>query len=142
MIEQAIKKWHSFVKTGQVNILDELLADDVEFYSPVVFKPQYGKAITKMYLATAAATFSAGKGALSEDNSNEGIQNFHYTKEVLMDNYAILEFESELEGVYINGVDIITFNENGQITEFKVMMRPIQAVNAMHQQMKMMLNRD
>ena len=134
MIEQAIKKWHSFISTGQHNILDELLADDVEFYSPVVFKPQKGKAITKMYLTTAAATFSGGKGAISD--------NFHYTKEVLMDNYAILEFESELEGIYINGVDIITFNENGQITEFKVMMRPIQAVNAMHQQMKKILKID
>jgi hypothetical protein len=140
MIEQAIKKWHSFVNTRQDNILDELLANDVEFYSPVVFTPQQGKAITKMYLTKAAATFSGDNGALSEDKSNKGIQNFHYTKEVLMDNYAILEFESEVEGTYINGVDIITFNEDGQITEFKVMMRPIQAVNAMHQQMKKMLN--
>ena len=142
MIEQAIKKWHSFVNTRQGNILDELLADDVEFYSPVVFKPQQGKAITKMYLTIAAATFSGGKGAPSDDNSNKGIENFHYIKEVLMDNYAVLEFESELQGIYINGVDIITFNEDGQITEFKVMMRPIQAVNAMHQQMKKMLNID
>ena len=93
-----------------------------------------------MYLTTALATFSAGKGAVSEDKSNKGIDNFHYTKEVLMGNYAILEFESELEGIYINGVDIITFNDNGKITEFKVMIRPMQAVNAMHQQMKKMLN--
>ena len=78
----------------------------------------------------------------TNENSNKGIENFHYIKEVLMDNYAVLEFESELQGIYINGVDIITFNENGQITEFKVMMRPIQAVNAMHQQMKKMLNID
>ena len=94
MIEQAMKKWHSFVSTGQNNVLDELLDDEVEFYSPVVFKPQKGKAITKMYLTTALATFSAGKGAVSEDKSNKGIDNFHYTKEVLMGNYAILEFES------------------------------------------------
>jgi len=136
MIEQVIKKWHSFVNTRSPSILEELLAEDVEFYSPVVFKPQQGKAITKMYLTLAAATFSAGKAA-----TGERIENFRYSKEVLMGNHAILEFESEIEGIYINGVDIITCNDKGLITEFKVMLRPIQAVNAMHQQMKKMLSK-
>ncbi|PCJ47253.1 MAG: hypothetical protein COA74_11980 [Gammaproteobacteria bacterium] len=126
MIEQTIEKWHSFVNDQQPKILDELLAEDVVFYSPVTFKAQQGKALTTMYLTAAAATFTAS-----------GI--FNYTKEVLSGNQAVLEFESELEGIYINGVDIITCDENGQITEFKVMIRPLQAVNVLHKQMKEML---
>jgi hypothetical protein len=64
---------------------------------------------------------------------------FHYTKEVLTGNQAILEFETKIEGKYINGVDIITFNDEGKISEFKVMIRPLQAVNIIHMQMQRML---
>lgn len=133
MIEQTIKSWHRVIRDGDINVLDELLAEDVEFYSPVVFKPQQGKAITKMYLSAAASAFRAGNKQITD--------NFIYKKEVLMGNYAVLEFESELEGIYINGVDIITCNEEGKIVEFKVMIRPLKALNAMHQQMKMMLSK-
>ena len=134
MIKQAMEKWHQFVNGQSPNILDELLDDDVVFYSPIVFKAQNGKAITKMYLHAAAATFGAGG-----DPSKPGIQNFSYCKEVYSTHQAILEFETEVGGVYVNGVDIITCNDEGLITEFKVMVRPLQAVNALHQQMKKML---
>jgi hypothetical protein len=60
---------------------------------------------------------------------------------VLSGNHAVLEFESEVDGKYVNGVDIITCNDEGKIIEFKVMIRPLQAVNAMHQQMKAMLEK-
>lgn len=138
MIEEVMKKWHLFLKGELEGGLDELLADDVEFYSPIVFTPQKGKDLTKMYLAAAGNTFSGGA---KEKQDGAAVSNFRYAKEILSGNYAVLEFESEVDGKYINGVDIITCNDEGKITEFKVMIRPLQAVNAMHQQMKAMLEK-
>ena len=123
--------------------LDELLADDVEFYSPIVFTAQKGKDLTKMYLAAAGNTFSGGATSSERRDKQEGaaVSNFRYAKEVMSGNHAVLEFESEVDGKYVNGVDIITCNDEGKIIEFKVMIRPLQAVNAMHQQMKAMLEK-
>jgi hypothetical protein len=64
---------------------------------------------------------------------------FKYTKEILEGNQAMLEFETQIDGKYINGIDIITFNESGKISEFKVMIRPLQAVQIIHEQMQKML---
>ena len=77
-----------------------------------------------------------------DESNNEGElkdSSFHYTKEVLNGSQAILEFETQIDGKYINGVDIITFNDEGRISEFKVMIRPLQAVNIIHMQMQKML---
>jgi hypothetical protein len=138
MIEEVMKKWHLFIKGELAGGLDELLADDVEFYSPIVFTAQKGKDLTKMYLAAAGNTFSGGA---KEKQEGAAVSNFKYAKEVMSGNHAVLEFESEVDGKYINGVDIITCNDEGKIIEFKVMIRPLQAVNAMHQQMKAMLEK-
>lgn len=138
MIEEVMKKWHLFIKGELPGGLDELLADDVEFYSPIVFTAQKGKDLTKMYLAAAGNTFSGGA---KEKQEGAAVSNFKYAKEVMSGNHAVLEFESEVDGKYINGVDIITCNDEGKIIEFKVMIRPLQAVNAMHQQMKAMLEK-
>ena len=78
-------------------------------------------------------------GDKAKDGTLEGTS-FRYTKEVLEGNQAILEFETQIDGKYINGVDIITFNSAGQISEFKVMIRPLQAVQIIHEQMQKMLN--
>ena len=78
------------------------------------------------------------------DQSKDGTleeSSFKYTKEVLDGNQAILEFETQIDGKYVNGVDIITFNDQGKIIEFKVMIRPLQAVNIIHEKMQEMLNR-
>ena len=138
MIAQNMAKWHAHIKGELAGGLDELLADDVVFYSPIVFTPQEGKTLTKMYLMAAGNTFSDGdknKAPGSEASS------FRYTKEVLSGNHAVLEFESTVQGKYVNGVDIITWNDEGKISEFKVMVRPLQAVNMMHAQMKAMLEK-
>jgi hypothetical protein len=137
MIEEVMKKWHLHIQGELAGGLDELLADDVEFYSPIVFTAQKGKDLTKMYLAAAGNTFSEGK----EKEDGAAVSNFRYAKEVMSGNHAVLEFESEVDGKYVNGVDIITCNDEGKIIEFKVMIRPLQAVNAMHQQMKAMLEK-
>ena len=135
MIKENIKKWHEHIKGEFPGGFDELLADDVIFYSPIVFSPQKGKDLTTLYLMAAGNTFGG-------DQSRDGTlqeSSFKYTKEVLDGNQAILEFETQIDGKYVNGVDIITFNDEGKISEFKVMIRPLQAVNIIHEKMQEML---
>lgn len=143
MIEATIEKWHNHLRGQHPGGLDDLLADDVVFLSPVVFTPQKGKEITKTYLNAAFATFDGDESLRTREpkDTSEQTDGFHYTKRVLAGNHAVLEFETQLNGKYINGVDIITCNDEGKIIEFKVMIRPLQAVNAMHQQMAAMLKR-
>ena len=120
-----ITKWHEVVSTKNYQLLEEILDDNVIFYSPVVFTPQKGKEITKIYLSAAAEVF--------EGNSCS------YVRELIKDNEAALEFELELDQIKVNGVDLITWNHEKKVTEFKVFIRPLQAVNALHQKMGAML---
>ena len=121
------------------NGLDVLLDDDVVFYSPIVYTPQVGKEITKLYLQAAGQTLPGENS--SPQNTNDSLKRFRYTKEVLAGNTAVLEFETTVEGKYVNGVDIITCNDAGKIVEFRVMIRPLQAINLVHKQMGEMLER-
>lgn len=134
MIENVVAQWHAFLRGELAGGLDELLDDDVVFYSPIVFTPQRGKQITALYLQAAAQTFP-GDGAKSSAGSTGPSGSFHYTKTVVGDDTAILEFETAIEGKYVNGVDIIRCNDEGRIIEFRVMIRPLQAVNLVHKQM-------
>ena len=134
MIEQTIERWHKVI-SGDSAGLDDLLAEDVVFYSPVVFTPQKGKDITKLYLGAAGNTLGGGEPV----SSGGGGGKFRYTKEVLSGNQAVLEFETEMDGKYVNGVDIITCNDEGRIAEFKVMIRPLKAIQTVHAQMAKML---
>ncbi|MET0892485.1 MAG: nuclear transport factor 2 family protein [Pseudoxanthomonas sp.] len=120
-----IDVWHRIVKERSVHELDALLAADVVFHSPVVHAPQVGKAVARMYLAAAIAVF--------------GNDTFRYVRELRSARHAVLEFELELDGISINGVDMIEWNDQGEITEFKVMLRPLKAVNLIHQKMGAML---
>jgi hypothetical protein len=131
-IERAVADWHRFLAGEYPGGLDELLHDDVVFYSPVVFAPQHGKDLTKMYLRGAGATFG-GSADTPVDASTDG--GFHYLKEVLSGSHAVLEFEVVVDGIVMNGVDIITVDDDGKITEFKVMMRPMKAIELMRQKM-------
>lgn len=125
MNRNALDNWHEIVRTRDASGLRELLADDVVFYSPVVHTPQNGKTITAMYLAAAVQVF--------------GNDNFRYVREVVGENDAVLEFETEIDGIIVNGVDMIHWNGEGKITEFKVMVRPLKAVNIIHEKMAAML---
>ena len=136
MIHENIKKWHDQTHGKFPGGLDALLADDIIFYSPVVFTPQEGKELAKLYLMAAGNTFGGDNAKKGGDLAESS---FKYTKDGLSGNQAILEFETTIEGKYINGVDIITFNDEGKISEFKVMIRPLQAVNMIHMQMQRML---
>ncbi len=141
MIESTIEKWHNHLRGKHPGGLDDLLADDVVFLSPVVFTPQNGKEITKAYLNAAFVTLGGDDGEKERRAADAaaGKASFGYTKQVLSGNHAVLEFETEMNGKYVNGVDIITCNDEGKIVEFKVMIRPLQAVNAVHQAMAAML---
>jgi hypothetical protein len=134
MIEQVMEKWHRHLRGEFPGGLDELLADDVIFYSPIVFTPQVGKQVTKMYLSAAGQTLPGDSVAKSSDGDTPS-GSFHYTKKVLSGDTAVLEFETTMDGKYVNGVDIIRCNDEGKIVEFRVMIRPLQAVNLVHRQM-------
>ncbi|MGY1709865.1 nuclear transport factor 2 family protein [Geodermatophilus sp. SYSU D00758] len=123
MIDDVIARWHRFLAGDLPGGLDELLADDVVFYSPVVYTPQRGKAVTRQYLEAAARTLAGAAGG------------FRYTKQVLSGDTAVLEFETSVEGRYVNGVDIVRCDDAGRVVEFRVMMRPLQGIQAVHEQM-------
>lgn len=139
MIDQVIERWHRHLRGELPGGLDELLDDDVVFYSPVVYTPQEGKAITKLYLQAAGQALPGEPREGSGSGSGSDSGKFRYTKKVLAGDTAVLEFETTVAGKYVNGVDIIRCNDEGRIVEFRVMIRPLQAVNAVHQQMKAML---
>ena len=120
-----LSTWHELVKTRNVKGLRDLLAEDVVFHSPVVHTPQLGKRITTHYLMAAVNVFFN--------------PSFRYVREILGPSDAMLEFETEIDGVLVNGVDIIKWNDAHQIIEFKVMLRPLKAVNLIHERMSAML---
>ena len=119
--------WHDVVKTRDMGKLAALLADDVVFHSPVVHTPQRGKAITLLYL----------QGAMHVLNS----AHFRYEREIAGPRDAVLEFSTDIDGVLINGIDLIRWDDSGRIVDFKVMVRPLKAVNALHQKMGEMLQK-
>ena len=125
MALDTLSVWHRLAKTQDVSGLDSLLADDVVFHSPIVHTPQAGKAITTLYLSAAFKVFNG--------------ESFRYVREVVAGNDAVLEFITVIDGITVNGVDMIRWNEDGKITEFKVMVRPLKAINLIHQKMGEML---
>ena len=138
MSRDNLAAWHNYMKAPSPDALDGLLADDVEFISPIVFTPQKGRDLTKLYLGAAGGTFSEG---MKEKAPGQSASSFRYIKEVVDGPHVVLEFETSIDGKYVNGVDIITWNDDGKIVEFKVMIRPLQAVNLMHEKMRAMLER-
>lgn len=119
-----LNTWHDIVRKQEVGRFDEILAEDCVFLSPIVHTPQQGRELTRLYLTAAMNVFN---------------ESFQYVKEVVTAQHAVLEFSCEVDGIMVNGVDIMTFDEAGKITEFKVMVRPLKAVNLLHAKMKAML---
>mgnify|MGYP001768517972 CR=1 FL=1 len=127
MIHDTIKMWHQLVDAKDAARLESILADNVVFHSPVVHTPQTGKPITTAYL-------TAALHVLNNDS-------FKYLRDVLSGNHAVLEFQTVIDGITINGVDMITWGTDGKITDFKVMIRPLKAVNLVHKMMGDMLQK-
>ena len=125
MNEHPVAAWHRIVASRSSDDLSAWLADDVVFHSPVVHTPQRGKALTMGYL-------TAALGVL-------GNERFRYVREIIGPQDALLEFETEIDGIVINGVDLIRWNDAGRVVDFKVMVRPLKAINVVHQRMAAML---
>ena len=126
-MDAALARWHAVAASRDHDAIDALLADDAVFESPVVHTPQRGRAITAKYL-TGASFVLGGEG-------------FAYVGEWRSANSAILEFSSVVDGITINGIDIITWNDDGQIVHFKVMVRPLKAMTMLHEKMGSMLQK-
>ena len=140
LIDEVYEKWHQVLK-GEVEI-DEILHEDCVFWSPVLFHPQHGRDLTKMYLSAASLVFP---GDDTQANNNPEMKeaassSFRYTKRILDGNHAVLEFETFIDGLQVNGVDIITCDDDGLIVEFKVMIRPRQALEKVREQMMHMID--
>jgi hypothetical protein len=120
-----LSTWHDLVSSRNAKGLKDLLAEDVVFHSPVVHTPQVGRAVTTQYLGAAFHVFF-----------NE---TFKYVREVVGPRDAVLEFQVDIDGIAVNGVDMIKWNDEGRIIEFKVLIRPLKAINLIHQKMAAML---
>ena len=123
-----IEHWHDYVERGDPALLEALIADEAVFQSPAVHSPQVGKAVTLKYLRAAMVVLNSGP--------------FRYLGEWTAADSAVLEFEAEVDGLTVNGVDMIWWNEDGQITRFKVMVRPLKALNALVARMAAELQRN
>ena len=117
----AIETWHRLVRERDAKGLWDLIAEDATFHSPVVYTPQRGRQLTYAYLYAAFQVFAN--------------DSFRYVRELAGDRDAVLEFQVEIDGIVVNGVDMIRWNEDGRIVDFKVMLRPLKAVNLIHQKM-------
>jgi len=121
MKSKAIDAWHHILESRKPEMLNDLLGENVIFHSPVVHTPQLGKAITLTYLTAAFYVLY--------NNT------FKYVREIVSDHDAALEFTVEIDGIIVNGIDLITWDDTNKIIEFKVMIRPLKAVNLIHQKM-------
>jgi hypothetical protein len=109
----ALRAWHTIAAAQDPSGLDDLLADDVEFRSPAVFAPQTGKALTALYLSSALVVLGPS---------------LRYVGEWYDDSSAVLEFEASLDGLYVQGVDMLRWNADGKLVSFTVMVRPLRAL--------------
>ena len=123
--DHPVQRWHRLIDERNPDGLDDLLADDVVFHSPIVHTPQKGRAITKLYLLAAFQV-------LANDT-------FHYVREVVSERDAALEFTTQIDGILVNGIDLIRFDADGRIIDFKVMVRPLKAIQLVHGMMRKML---
>jgi predicted SnoaL-like aldol condensation-catalyzing enzyme len=117
-----LARWHAYMESeGDPALLSALIADDCVFHSPVVHTPQSGKPIVMAYLLAAAEVL--------------GNDSFHYVRELVDGDEMMLEFVTELNGISVNGIDIIRFGDDGKIHDFKVMVRPLKAINTVWEMM-------
>lgn len=120
--QSGVAAWHDYMKSGgDAALLSAQIADNAVFHSPVVHSPQEGKAKVMLYLLSAAKVL--------------GNESFTYVREIVDGNDALLEFTSEIDGILINGIDLIKFDDLGKIIDFKVMVRPVKAVNKLWEMM-------
>ena len=123
-MNQTLALWHQFVEKPNAEILHEMLAENVQFHSPFVWKPKFGKTITTHILMTVTQVF----------------ENFRYVREIIGDNDFCLEFEANIGELTLRGVDLIKLNADGEIIDFEVMVRPANALQILGMEMSKRLN--
>ena len=120
--QSGVAAWHAYMDShGDAALLGAMVADDAVFHSPVVHTPQAGKDKVMMYLLAAAQVL--------------GNDSFVYVREMVDGNNALLEFTATIDGIHVNGIDLIEFGDDGKICDFKVMVRPLKAVNKLWEMM-------
>ncbi|WP_421993482.1 nuclear transport factor 2 family protein [Qipengyuania sp.] len=123
-----LKRWHGVIDNGSSpEDLAAIIHEEAVFHSPVVHTPQKGRPIVVAYLAAAGNTL--------------GNDSFEYVRELIDGENAMLEFTTEMDGIHVNGIDLIRFDEDGMIVDFKVMVRPLKAINKVWEQMAAMLEK-
>jgi hypothetical protein len=125
MTPPVIARWIDIIENGRTSELESLLAADAVFYSPAVFSPQEGRDTTLAYLTAAAKVF--------------GDTDFHYVEKWYGERSAILEFAATIDGKYVNGIDMIHWNDAEQIVSVKVMVRPLKGLQALMPKMAELL---
>ena len=117
----SIKKWHQMLETNDMSILNDLLADEVVFRSPVAYKPYEGKQVVFFILTNVIQVF----------------QDFTYHREFFTEDgeNVVLEFSANVSGKSLKGIDMIRFNNRGQIIDFEVMIRPMSGLAVLAEQM-------
>ncbi|WP_341713884.1 nuclear transport factor 2 family protein [Erythrobacter sp.] len=125
---EGLKRWHEVIKAGSSpEALSAIIHPDAVFHSPVVHTPQVGRPIVVAYLSAAGQTL--------------GNDSFEYVRELVDGENAMIEFQTTMDGIHVNGIDLIRFDEDGMIVDFKVMVRPLKAVNKVWEQMAAQLDR-
>ena len=123
-----LKRWHEVIEGGSSpEALSAIIREDAVFHSPVVHTPQVGRPIVVAYLSAAGQTL--------------GNESFEYVRELIDGENAMIEFQTTMDGIHVNGIDLIRFDEDGNIVDFKVMVRPLKAVNKVWEQMAAMLEK-
>jgi len=125
MTNPNLERWHAMLADHDIARLEQLLAADAVFHSPIVHTPQRGRDLVKLYLAAAFEVLVNGS--------------FTYVRQVVGERDAVLEFTANVDGILVNGVDMIHWNDAGEIDDFKVMIRPLKAINLLHEHMRQML---
>ena len=117
----ALERWHAICEERNPAALNTLIAENAVFFSPVVYTPQAGKTKVIGYLKAAAEL-------LFNDS-------FRYVRELRGTDEAMLEFTVTIEGIEVNGIDLIRWNMNHEITEFRVWLRPLKGLQIVQQLM-------
>ncbi|HNR22336.1 MAG TPA: nuclear transport factor 2 family protein [Steroidobacteraceae bacterium] len=121
MSDHPVDRWHGILERRDLQGLRELLAADAVFFSPIVHRAQSGRELTLRYLTAAFGVFFN--------------DSFHYVRQIIGPQDAMLEFEVTIDDTLVNGADIIRWNARGEIAEFKVMVRPLKAIHLIHERM-------
>lgn len=116
-LPRAVSLWKQIAASHDFSLIDDLIADDAVFESPVLHTPQVGRELVKLYLSAAVSVL--------------GGPDARFVNQWISNRSAVLELETTVGGLALNAVDILTWDDAGRVTRFKVMARPLKAIQAL-----------